>query len=103
MSTTKHTPGPWEVSGDGVSVTMKDNGQHVVAVAKAPQWLTGEEAEANAALIAAAPDGLEAGKLAASVIDELLNGDGMTASDSQARLDEALTALNAFIRKSEGR
>ena len=50
MSATKHTPGPWEVTGSGDIVTS--NG---IVIA----WtnvLGGMEEEANARLIAAAPD-----------------------------------------------
>lgn len=57
--TTKHTPGPWRVCDDGINVyapetdTAITNTEHICA----PDH---DEAIANATLIAAAPDMLEA-------------------------------------------
>lgn len=47
----EHTPGPWHV--DGVAICDKD-GRHIARVYM-PEGMTIEEHEANAKLIAAAP------------------------------------------------
>ena len=52
-----HTPGPWRVESDGTTVAM---GGQAVIVAPAPDGATRETEKANARLIAAAPDLLEA-------------------------------------------
>lgn len=58
----KHTPGPWSVSSfDGVhqyaEVTAGDGVQDLVRICDIPSWpCATEEAEANARLIAAAPE-----------------------------------------------
>lgn len=56
MSEPKFTPGPWRVSGEPgcrmVAINWKHDGEQVIA----DIWGNGERHEANAALIAAAPD-----------------------------------------------
>ena len=66
---TKHTPGPWKYAphlcSDGYRVFVPheaDNDQHD-AIADLETWQTPEQTEANARLIAAAPDLLQAVKL----------------------------------------
>ncbi len=66
----EHTPGPWRLENNiaygwktnPYSITVRKRGVHSVAVANIPakQTITREEALANARLIAAAPDLLEA-------------------------------------------
>lgn len=55
----KHTPGPWKVSpsteADFLGV-YPDTGRSEFPVAKLPEYIKAEIAEANARLIAAAPD-----------------------------------------------
>ena len=52
MKTTKHTPGPWSTEYDG-SIVMN---RQIVSGPIAPESADREERDANAALIAAAPD-----------------------------------------------
>ena len=64
MNTTKHTPGPWTVSPSSKASTLTrvfsvDEGR-LVASANGPGLSESGEAEANARLIAAAPELLEA-------------------------------------------
>lgn len=61
MKNTQHTPGPWSaVFGNGLlSVSVQAPTTHVCLVSKLPT-LRCEEAEANARLIAAAPELLAA-------------------------------------------
>lgn len=66
----EHTPGPWSLENNiaygwktnPYSITVRKRGVHCVAVANIPakKTITREEALANARLIAAAPDLLEA-------------------------------------------
>lgn len=69
MNVSKHTPGPWLFNDNSeywtthpFSVTVRKRGVHAVAVANIPARATIElsEAKANAQLIAAAPDLLDA-------------------------------------------
>jgi hypothetical protein len=73
----KHTPGPWKFRDDSkffktnpFSVYIQGGGVHSAAIANIPrkQTIPEEEARANALLIAAAPDLLEALKFAQSII-----------------------------------
>ena len=60
---TKHTPGPWNVSPSAKASTLTrvfDETGKLVASANGPGLFEGGEAEANARLIAAAPDLLAA-------------------------------------------
>lgn len=65
MSTTKHTPGPWRVSTANPLQVNTDKGGDSVGVAESQKYnapntfCDPNEAEANAKLIAAAPDLLE--------------------------------------------
>lgn len=77
MSEQKHTPGPWEVIREGrqtmhLSIQTSDEGQKVT-LARVYVW--GDEKEANARLIAAAPELLAALQFARSVIK---SGEGWT-------------------------
>lgn len=58
MIEAKHTPGPWRVSGHRLAVFAKLNGINVV-VADCDRTLGYSESEANARLIASAPELLE--------------------------------------------
>ena len=54
---TKHTPGPWAIDGEGTNAMVRGADLTIVAVR---HRLTGPTHEANARLIAAAPELLEA-------------------------------------------
>ena len=60
----KHTPGPWIIDGNGIKTSISAGSKHIAMV---NYWhvggaddVIGEEHEANARLIAAAPDLLKA-------------------------------------------
>ena len=77
---TKHTPGPWWISGKGMIRSGKD------------QWVarcTWQNKEANAALIAAAPDMLAALEKAEQQLD-------------YGQFDVAQDILRAAIAKARG-
>lgn len=89
--TGKYTPGPWIASGSTIWKTDADGNEDEIADA----WDHGrgeEQTQANAHLIAAAPDLLEA---AISLVANLEEGDFI----SITRID----AMNTAIAKAEGR
>lgn len=95
----KHTPGPWRVtegrridSGRGYSTAIADVWAHGEGADDAPS--TGE-AEANARLLAAAPDLLEACKEAVAVAN-------MSDEDKPTLDDIDWARLRAAIAKAEG-
>jgi len=69
---TKHTPGPWIVcdSPDGLHVTM-EHGVRIAELYGVPSGRFPETPEANARLISAAPDLLEALEAWMEVVDEV--------------------------------
>ncbi len=62
----EHTPGPWKIN-EASKIEIIAEGEPMV-IARTPNKLYQKESEANARLIAAAPDLLDA-------LTELLNGD----------------------------
>ena len=84
MSESKHAPGPWKASED--SSAVYDSNGDAVAVIFGP--VVSQESDANARLIAAAPDLLAAAKHALTE----LAGKGTHAE----------TLINATITKAEG-
>ena len=85
---TKHTPGPWLAKRGRKTTDLV-----ITAAGKIIAFLWAKEDTANAALIAAAPDGLEA------AIDMVAAWDNPTSRVSRAR---AIDKLRAFITKAEG-
>lgn len=92
MSTkTKHTPGPWKLKRSG---TISDNNGELVATTGYRVAVYSEEDDANARLIAAAPELLSAGEWMLALIDgkEQMPKPG----------DEVAEALRAAIAKARG-
>lgn len=89
----EHTPGPWEAIED----TVRARGSQR-AIADCGTWHVGTQDKANARLIAAAPDLLDALKAAVEWIDpdepDLVNREECAADLEKAR---------AAIAKAEGR
>lgn len=112
MADSKHTPGPWNAGRCPANDSRwriygsEWNGSEVyryrTAVASTANWLStdpAEEVEANAHLIAAAPELLEAAKRALPVmIDNLCGGEPYDPGDQ-----EATWALADAIAKAEGK
>lgn len=73
MTTTKHTPGPWCVEHETEIIAAE--GQRIAEADTRSINFTGGEANANAHLIAAAPDLLAACEAATEVIDCICDGD----------------------------
>lgn len=101
MSATKHTPGPWTrdehfpiyVWGPNHAMVAdlphRDEDAYLARMRGVGRGATREEQEANCSLIAAAPDLLEAAKVARAYIE----GEGLA----------FLPELDAAIAKAEGR
>lgn len=87
-----HTPGEWKLSAppvadNGNPWTVRDTDGFAIAICPLPPR------EANARLIAAAPDGLEAARFALSVLES---------HPIQMSEQMAIELLTAFISKAEG-
>jgi len=103
-----HTPGPWHLSVNGVDATddaviIDGNGNEVLGVS---EWCRCEEADAR--LIAAAPELLEALRAVKKIVDDaterhtgFLVADFQTATYPNSR--DAYDGLCAAIAKAEGR
>jgi hypothetical protein len=108
-----HTPGPWEIEQIGVATTINGNGGIVAEVYSD----TGnqQEEDANARLIAAAPDMLEALKALEEVSQQLAwvshlasvperrNEYLAEASKADEMNDRAVDMRRAAIAKAEGK
>lgn len=95
----KHTPGPWHVCGEQSGVTEYSNTRHIYAQADKSAGGTGCVADvasstANAALISAAPDMLEALRSAVALLTDPDAG--------EFEANDVLGELEAAIRKATG-
>jgi len=112
MTSRKHTPGPWYVGTE-----FNDQGRHIYAAQKVrhadgDEWhpliaCTDDDErlvdwQANAVLIAAAPDLLEALKNADKLITQLMPGLKHIALQDYAFLNNTLMANTAAIAKATG-
>jgi len=106
-----HTPGPWDNSittkytstGDEIIIPcvykQLDGGQASMFICE--MGGNNERDYANARLIAAAPDMLEAAKLALTELDRIGSDIGFEPERYQERI-HALDALSRAVRKAEG-
>ena len=97
--TTKHTPGPWKHVNTSSGMWIKSESEpgyfaNITGYCKAAH---GEQAEANARLIAAAPLGLEMARLALEKIDNVRWPAGHIMPTCLA---EACELLETFITKA---
>ena len=107
----KHTPGPWAVhsaypwiikQGPDVPFIQPDSGVTIcntMGHENSGFFPTPEEGRANARLIAAAPELLEALKL----LDEAFCADDYGTKEGRAKGRAALVATRAAIAKAEGK
>jgi len=86
----KHTPGPWNYDRSGYSLYVNSGRELVTALSMDGKRL--ETSEANARLIAAAPDMLDALQRAREVLLWNLGDD--------SRIDAAFDAVTAAINKA---
>lgn len=113
MTATKppHTPGPWRKARSHERLNSHDIGiacdgvQTVFAECYAEFWAKGDvrpsECEANANLIAAAPDLLAACEAVAPIIDGM--ADGLRHEPSQTLADSFIVSLQATLRAAISR
>lgn len=108
MTESKHTPGPWTLEDwpHELECMGARLGARAVAgadrISPAVVWGGIRESEANARLIAAAPDLLAALKVAELAINPRDRG-GISLHDWGSRLKGATTVVLAAIAKAEGR
>lgn len=88
-----HTPGPWEVCGHGSGFDVVGG----CGCCGSP-WINGEDEKANALLLAAAPELLEAARKIVGVYDSY--GCGWYNTDECV---DGLKAARAAIAKAEGK
>ena len=97
----EHTPGPWRVEADeeGVYVLMEASGVHdeYLTIYASPNP---DQREADALLIAAAPELLAACKEAYAFLDGNIGGVSVSAQEFQRRLDLSVH-LRAAIAKAQ--
>lgn len=104
-----HTPGPWLNAGRGAgSHIHADKGE--VAWLRSYMGIPDEEIDANARLIAAAPDYHAAAVKLVAALDDLVTMTtaeriitGKSTADIRKASDEAITELRAAIAKAKGR
>jgi len=84
----KHTPGPWNYDRSGYSLYVNSGRELVTALSMDGKRL--ETSEANARLIAAAPD----------MLDALMDFVSYFGHDNDNGLDEMLTNARAAINKA---
>jgi hypothetical protein len=98
---TKHTPGPWK-SIEGADIVRTENGEYISKIGGG----TDAECEANARLIAAAPDLLSAATKLLAVFDDISKNNkgwlGKLVLQDYAQLNEALIEVPAAIAKAKG-
>lgn len=93
--TDKHTQGGWHIGKAGYDKAIYDDkGGHIATI---PDMLPDDEQLANARLIAAAPDMLEACKAAAEFIEGIEFNDTLTEAE-----EELLSQLKAAIKAARG-
>ena len=92
MSVTKHTPGPWTHIPGGFTIKAPSDHHSFQLIASLSTGMkTRSEVEANARLIAAAPDLLEALQTIAGYLDDTAacNSDKAMASTARAAIAKA--------------
>ena len=98
---TKHTPGPWKVNLNGAVLSFNgDIIPHLMTLTRSGE-ITESEYEANARLIVAAPELLEALKIASKKLNALYAG--RTPNDETSVIDSLIQDIESAIAKAEGR
>lgn len=103
---TKHTPGPWDIHGDFKEIhpLVDEDGLKVIADID-PDNTHLEESKANAALIAAAPDMLEALQYAKEALKDIMgasdNGECYSAKELNNIFGYVVEKARAAIAKAK--
>lgn len=104
MSETRFTPGPWSVDGTGIGAKVRAADLRILVVR---HRLPGDEHEANAQLIAAAPDLYAAlaqacANLAAVSIYDGADDDDPDAISARAAWERDLSRFRAALSRARG-
>lgn len=110
MSEHAHTPGPWRVDGTYTpqsgryDILSGDEPTPELVVMTLPAEMVSDPDQnlANAHLIAASPQLLDACKMQARLIEDMMQFVGQMALQDYALLNEAPIAARAAIAKAEG-
>ena len=102
MTHSKHTPGPWTIEADGSHIMIGASGNGTIAVMRCPLSGTDKTKQANARLIAAAPEML------AELVkqrDWLLHVKPQINAPESVMLgfDQSIKYLDALIAKARGK
>jgi len=89
MKHTLHTQGPWKIGTKNGARIWSENGETLIADADASDSLRKETKKANAILISAAPDLLEALQYAIKQVPELATVPGVSAAIAKATGEQA--------------
>jgi len=106
---TKHTPGPWKVE-EYNSATLRGaigifSADSTIPIVHSPMGESLAEADANARLIAAAPELLAAAEKASALIKHLIKvcqNNGLTGDSAEDVQCDWLQHINAAIAKATG-
>lgn len=92
---TKHTPGPWHIGMAPGPIIYGEKGEQIASLF--PRMVPQDENSANARLIVAVPDMLDAAEFAADVWDEVAQWRDLSEEEIEAR-----EGLRAAIAKATG-
>ena len=95
----KHTPGPWEIQEHGYIAGNKGRGNGRIIARTLKNQLDDHDEEANARLIAAAPELLAYCTMLIQVLENLEEEGAIYIPDRDARL---LRKIHSTINKAEG-
>jgi len=102
----KHTPGPWQVTNTlgKVAITVPHDSIGIAPYTVCHIWphIEKGESEANAKLIAAAPELLETVKELVEIFEQI-NTNGMFAYHLDSHTGVKVKKANEIIRKAEGK
>tara|TARA_B100000678_G_scaffold223608_2_gene191229 strand:- start:608 stop:925 length:318 start_codon:yes stop_codon:yes gene_type:complete len=102
MNDAQHTSGPWECAHSeyghyDINTVNQGEGYETLAQVHYVNNKPGGRGEADARLIAAAPEGYDANVAALGLLEEIAEADGLT-----PELDEVMEQLRAAIAKAKG-
>lgn len=100
---TKHTPGPWKAEGWNEIVVNSAEGYTLALAPSGRKSSSLEEIRANACLIAAAPDMVDALKWAESCFFPLIHANSLEQREHASKdAAHALERIRAALAKAEG-
>lgn len=100
MTQSKHTPGPWRLRNAETGCVYAGSALALVHIASAMYGVGKNEGQANARLIAAAPDGLALAEMVVRDVECYCDVDKTTAD--QGRTPCARCTAAAFIARATG-